>query len=468
MREVCLGFVGSSGPGVQGRVGLEGHMMTRRTMLTLMALGTASVASGASPLQSIFSIFRRSSAGSLTDVELLEEIQRASFRLFWEGAHPRTGLVKDRVRFAGRDSNTVSSIAGTGFGLTALCLADEHGWIRHRRALKRARITLRYLWRELPNHHGFFYHFVDWETGGRRLDSEVSSMDTALLLCGVLTCRQHFDDDEIRSLATAIVDRVDWRWMYQAGPFLNHGWTPERGFLQPRWDTYSEHMLLYLLAMGASQNTIPAQAWNAWDRPWFDYEGLRYIDSEAPLFIHQYSHAWFDFRGVADAHTDYFQNSVLATQAHRNFCLELRDRYSHFGEDLWGITASESRYGYAVWGGPPKVGPIDGSVVPCAAGGSLPFLREGSLQVLRSIRERFDDMAWSRYGFADAFNPATGWVAGHALSINTGITLLMIENARTGRVWELFMRNPEARRGMQLAGFRKTETAGLAGSSFLA
>ena len=222
-----------------------------------------------------------------------------------------------------------------------------------------------------------------------------------------------------------------------------------------------KRFLVALLAMGASQHAIPVEAWDAWSRPWFNYRGLRYIDTQAPLFIHQYSHAWFDFRGVQDLHADYFQNSILATQAHEQFCLELGGEFPDFSEDLWGITASESRGGYAVWGGPPKVGPIDGSVVPCAAGGSLPFAPAAALRVLRSIREQHGDLAWGRYGFADAFQPGTGWVAGHVLSINTGITLLMIENARDGWVWEQFMKNPEAQRGMRLAGFRPTETTGL-------
>src|SRR6266568_5735483 len=148
----------------------------------------------------------------------------------------------------------------------------------------------------------------------------VSSIDTALLLCGVLTCRQHFRDDEVSQLATEIYDRVDWQWMFQHQPFLSHGWTPEQGFLTARWDTYCEHMMLYLLAIGAKQHAIPATAWDAWRRPWTQYGGMSYIDTDAPLFIHQYSHAWFDFRDKADLHADYFENSVLATRAHRRFC----------------------------------------------------------------------------------------------------------------------------------------------------
>jgi len=171
---------------------------------------------------------------------------------------------------------------------------------------------------------------------------------------------------------------------------------------------------------------------------------------------------------MEDGYTDYFQNSVLASRAHRRFCAELVHQFPQFNDELWGITASESKHGYVVWGGPPQVGPIDGTVVPCAAGGSLPFIKDESLQALRAMRERFGTQAWGRYGFADSFDPATGWVAEDVLSINTGITLLMAENARSGLVWELFMKNPEAQRGMQLAGFTTTQTAGVIATAALA
>jgi hypothetical protein len=275
----------------------------------------------------------------------------------------------------------------------------------------------------------------------------------------VLTCRQYFQDAEIQDLAGKIYDRVNWQWLYQNGPFIGHGWTPERGFLVSRWDTYCEHMMLYLLAMGANQHAIPAGAWNAWRRPWVNYGGARYMDADASLFIHQYSHAWFDFRGRRDEHADYFENSTLATQAHRRFCSELGDEFPQFGNELWGITASSSPKGYVVWGGPPRLGPIDGTVVPCAAGGSLPFLPQPTLQMLLGARERYGRRIWGRHGFADAFNPATGWVARDRIAINTGITLLMAENARTGFFWNTFMKNTETVKAMDRAGFRPADIA---------
>jgi hypothetical protein len=200
---------------------------------------------------------------------------------------------------------------------------------------------------------------------------------------------------------------------------------------------------------------LPAEAWTAWKRTTYEYDGLRYIGSVAPLFVHQYSQAWFDFRGKKDKFADYFQNSVTATEVHRRFCLELAKQFPDYSDDLWGITASDSIHGYVAWGGPPAVGPIDGTVVPSAPAGSLPFLPQPTIRVLRNIRSKYPE-AWSRYGFVDAFNPLKNhkWYDPDVVGIDTGITMLMAENARTGFVWEMFMKNSEARRGMERAGFQ--------------
>ena len=210
---------------------------------------------------------------------------------------------------------------------------------------------------------------------------------------------------------------------------------------------------MYLLGLGSSSYPLPVEAWHAWKRTTFEYDGLRYIGSYAPLFVHQYSQAWFDFRGKRDRYADYYQNSVTATEVHRRFCLELAKQYPHFSNDLWGITASDSKRGYVVWGGPPEMGPIDGTVVPSAAGGSLPFLPKETLRVLKNMKNRYGTRAWSRYGFVNAFNPMTEWYDTDVVAIDTGITMLMAENLRTGLVWNTFMKNPEIPRGLQRAGF---------------
>jgi hypothetical protein len=388
------------------------------------------------------------------DHDFLDEIQRASALYFWEAANPQTGLVKDRSQADGPDSREVASIAATGFGLTALCIAHQRRFVDRRQARDRVARTLKFLWEQLPHEHGFYFHFINAGSGERVWKSELSSIDTALLLCGALTCRQYFDDREIGRLATQIYERVDWPWMLDGGETFSHGWHPEKGFIRNRWDEYSELMMIYLLALGSPTHPVPASAWEAWRRPWFEYEGIRYVNPPAPLFIHQYSHAWFDFRGRRDRHTDYFQNSVLATRAHLRFCLNLRSRFPHFSEDLWGITASDSARGYTAWGGPPEQGRLDGTLVPCAAAGSLPFLPPETLRTLRAMKDRFGARVWKRYGFIDAFNPQTNWFNPDVIGIDVGITLLMAENLRTGRVWNWFMRNPEARRAMDMAGLR--------------
>jgi hypothetical protein len=388
------------------------------------------------------------------DDTFLDALEKANYLFFWEQAHPGTGLVKDRCNARGTDTGIVASIAGTGFGLTALCIAQQRGWISLSDARDRALATLRFLWEKMPTHRGFFFHWANVVTGERIWDAEASSIDTAILLCGVLTCREHFRYNEISRLSYSIFNRVDWTWLSEDTSLLPHGWRPEIGFLPYRWDFYSEQTMMYLLGLGSPSHPLPPEAWNAWKRTKFEYDGLRYIGSFAPLFVHQYPQAWFDFRGKRDQYADYFQNSTIATEAHRRFCLELAKQFPDYSDDLWGISASDSRNGYVVWGGPPEIGPIDGTVVPSAAAGSLPFLPQATLRVLKNIKNRYAPSVWSRYGFVNAFNPLTKWYDSDVVAIDTGITMLMAENLRTGFVWNTFMKSPEARRGLERAKFK--------------
>lgn len=392
---------------------------------------------------------------SADDDQFLHEVEAASFLFFWEQGDPKTGMVKDRCNVhTTANQPLASSIAATGFGLTALCIGDHRGFISKAEALERVFATLRFLWKKLPNHRGFFYHFANQETGERMWDSEVSSIDTAILLCGVLMCREHFRHPAVAELVDLIFDRVDWTWLAEDTSVLGHGWTPEGGFLSSRWNDYSELMMMYLLGMGSSAHPLRQETWNAWKRITFEYDGMRYIGSFAPLFVHQYSQAWFDFRGRRDKYADYFQNSVTATKAHRLFCLELAKQFPDYSDDLWGITASDSDHGYVVWGGPPAMGPIDGTVVPSAAGGSLPFLPTETLRVLRAIRSHYPS-AWTKYGFVNAFNPLKNWYDPDVIGIDTGIILVMAENLRTGFVWDTFMKSPVARLGIGRAELNK-------------
>jgi hypothetical protein len=398
------------------------------------------------------------------DDQFLEELEKANFLYFWEQANPQTGLVKDRCNVRAQDNTIAASIAATGFGLTALCIGQKRGYVSRNDARNRVLATLRFLWKKLPTHRGFFFHFANINTGERMWDSEVSSVDTAILLCGMLTCRQHFEEhSEISRLAFEIFNRVDWSWLSEDTSLLPQGWTPEMGFLSYRWDYYSELMMIYLLGMGSFSHPLRPETWDAWKRTIFEYDGLRYIGSFAPLFVHQYSQAWFDFRNKRDKYADYFENSTIATYVHRLFCIELAKQFPDYSEDLWGITASDSQRGYVIWGGPPSMGPIDGTIVPCAAGGSLPFLPQETMRVLRTIKKNYAGNAWCRYGFVDAFNPLRNWYDNDVVGIDTGITMLMAENARTSFVWDTFMKNQEAQRGMQRAGFHAYKPAAQAG-----
>ncbi|HJX89397.1 MAG TPA: glucoamylase family protein [Pyrinomonadaceae bacterium] len=407
------------------------------------------------------------SAQSFTpqDQSFLDDLQHRSVQYFLDEANPQTGLVPDRARIDGSslDDNhrDVASTAATGFGLTAICIATERNWISRSEARERVRNTLRFFANKAFHQRGWFYHWIDAKTGQRRWNSEVSSIDTALLLAGVLTVRQYFrNDQEIRELATRIYERVDFRWMLNGDPLLlSHGWKPESGFLKARWDTYSEDTILYLLAIASPTHPIESRSWFALWRDRYRYAGYAYFTTiGVPLFMHQYSHAWIDYRGRRELRgdrIDYFENSVNATLAHRKFCMDLAYEFPVYGPNVWGITASDSVKGYLAWGGPPRDPAIDGTLVPSAAGGSLMFTPEFSLAALRAMRERYGEKIYGRYGFIDAFNPASGWYDHDVIGINVGIILLSAENARTGNVWRWFMLNVEVPRAMQKIGLVK-------------
>jgi hypothetical protein len=397
------------------------------------------------------------------DDAFLEDLSRRSFRYFAEQADPGTGLVRDRARAradaapAPGPNADVASIAATGFGLTGLCIAAQRGWMEASAARARALATLRVFAERAPHERGWFYHWMDARTGERRWQSEVSSIDTALLLAGVLSARQCFGEDaQIGRLAGFLYERVDFPWMLAGDPgLLSMGWKPETGFLASRWDGHYEQPLLVLLGIGSPTRALAPASWLAWPRAWVEYAGYRYVAGASPLFVHQYSQAWVDFRGRRDRgppHVDYFANSVAATRAHRLFCIGLARRFPRYSEDLWGITASDSARGYVAWGGPPAHPAIDGSIVPCAAAGSLMFAPDIALPALRRMRERFGNETYHRYGFADAFNPATGWIGPDVIGIDVGITLLSAENLRSESVWRWFMANAEIPRAMDRAG----------------
>lgn len=397
-------------------------------------------------------------AESDSDEVFLDELGRRSFQYFWNTANPNNGLVPDRARTDASGQSDVASIAATGFGLTAICIADQREWIDHDQARQRVLTTLTFFRDRAEHEHGFYYHFLDMRTGRRTWNCELSSIDTALLIAGVLTAGQHFNDEQIKQLAADIYHRIDWPWMLDGGDTLSMGWKPEGGFLSARWSSYNELMLLYLLGMGSPTHPLPAKSWRAWRRkPVITYGGKTFIACP-PLFTHQYSHAWIDFRNVRDDYADYWTNSVLATLAQQQMCADLSDQFPHYNEKVWGLTASDSPNGYKAWGGPPATHnpAIDGTVTLHAVGGSIAFAPKPCIASLKHMRQTYGDKIWGAYGFTGAFNPQTGWATRDVIGIDVGATLLMAENHRSQFAWRVFMRNPQIQLAMRKAGFRPT------------
>lgn len=390
------------------------------------------------------------------DHALLEEIGRTAFRFFAEQSHPRTGLVRDRARTDGSPSEGKASIAASGFALSAWAIATERGWVGRDEALGRVRLMLRFLVEEAPRRHGFFYHFMEMDTGARAWRCELSSIDSTLLFAGAIVAREYFADPEITAHVNRLLADIDWEWFRNGGGLVALGWYDETGFSRYRWNHYSEHILLSFLALGTSPRPVESAYWNRWERaPAGRYGNYTYLQ-EPPLFVHQFPQAYLDLRGRRDAFVDYFHNSRLATLAQKQFSQNLRGEFPAWNENLWGVTASDSVNGYKAWGGPPRTSgfnALDGTIVPCAAAGSLPFAPRETLAVLHHLRTAYGDRLWGRYGFADAFNPHTGWVNPDVIGIDVGITLLQAENLRTGLVWRLFMQSPEAQLGLAKAGF---------------
>ncbi|MGC8623981.1 MAG: glucoamylase family protein [Phycisphaerae bacterium] len=391
--------------------------------------------------------------------QFLCSVEHHCFRYFWDEMNARNGLIPDRANASSGGAH-VASIAAEGFGLSALCIADEHRWEPHRQIYQRVLTALRFFRYKAQCVHGFYYHFLGMRSGRRLWHCSASSIDTALLMAGVLTVRQHFAGTAAARVATSIYRRVDWPWMLDGKKTLSMGWKPGSGFLPYRWSSFNEGLLIYLLGIGSRTHPLPSTSWDAWTRgPLITYAGHRFM-SCPPLFTCQYPQAWFNLRGLCDQYADYFRNSRYATLANRAMCVQLAKRFPDYGSEAWGITASDSAAGYVAWGGPPATSNINGTLVPCAAGGSIPFAPKRCIEDLINMRRTFRNLhIYGRYGFVDAFNPLTGWVDKDVLGIDQGITLLMAENYRTGFVWRTFMADPVAKRALHRAGFHKMTAA---------
>lgn len=372
--------------------------------------------------------------------------------------HPETGLVMDRAdNFTGSDfSYAPASIAGSGFGLSALVVGAEREWISRQNAEIITLKALKYAFLRLENKNGFFYHFIDMNTGNRVWNCEISSIDTTLFMAGAILASEYYENPEIKELVNNLYDRIDWRWMTNSSEFISMGWLPEKGFIPHCWKDYSECMILYIMAMGAPRYPTKPSSWQKLNRPAGIYGDYTLI-SCPPLFTHQYSHIWLDFKNKNDGFADYFYNSVQATLANRQFCMDSSPSFSTYKEDCWGLTACIGPDGYTAYGAMPGAAVSDGTIAPTASAGSIVFTPRESIRVLKYLFKNYQKEMWGKYGFSDSLNIDRNWFARDAYAINQGPIVLMIENLRTGLIWNLFMKNKYIQKGMSLAGFKKSE-----------
>jgi hypothetical protein len=430
---------------------------------------------------------------------LVDDLERRTFDWFWQSADPQTGLVPDSY-----PGQSFSSIAAVGFGLTAYGVGVERGYITRGQAAARTLATLRFFAAAPQNdseddaagYHGFFYHFLDMKTGRRAMRYvELSSVDTTLLLGGVLFAQSYYDRDTpqeaaIRQLADTIYRRVDWPWMQPRKPLIGMGWTPGGRFIPSDWKGYNEGMLVYILALGSPTHPVGPQAWTAWlstnHLSWGTFQGQTFLNF-APLFGHQYSQSWIDFRGIRDAWSrqhdlDYFENSRRAVIAQRTYAIANPGGWTGYGPNVWGLTASNGPgglvvksaagertfHGYTARGAGLDYISDDGTIAPTAAAGSIAFAPELVIPALETMQQRYGKYIYNRYGFVDAFNlsfhtpttlrtgklvPGVGWVDTLQLGIDQGPIVLMIENWRNGFVWKVMKKNPYIRQGLERAGF---------------
>ncbi|HET7232920.1 MAG TPA: glucoamylase family protein [Longimicrobium sp.] len=436
------------------------------------------------------------SAGGRNDA-FLDTLQRRTFGFFWDLQDPGTHLIPDRW-----PTRSFASVAAVGFGLAGYPVGVERGYVTRAQGAERTLATLRWLWATpqgsaaagMTGYKGFFYHFLDMRTGRRFERVELSTIDSALLFGGVLVCREYFDgagadEREIRALADSLYLRADWKWVTVRAPKVSMGWSPEEGFHSYDWNGMNEAMLLYVLALGSPTHPADSTAWSAWTSTytWGTFQGQENVQF-APLFGHQYSQMFIDFRGIRDAYMrgrgiDYFENSRRATLSQRAYAIANPGGWAGYGPDVWGLTASDGPVDgtftvngrqrafqtYTARGA--ALGEIkdDGTLAPTAAGGSIPFAPEVALSALKEMRRRYGDHLFRQYGFVDAFNPTltdstfrvqmgkivpgVGWFDDDYLGIDQGPILLQAENYRSELIWRMMRKNPYVIRGLRRAGF---------------
>ena len=423
----------------------------------------------------------------LDDDAMLECLQRETFQYFLEETNPENGLVRDKT-----EPGSPASIAVVGFALSSYPVAVERGFIAREAAVKAALATLRFFMGsrqgqepDATGYKGFFYHFLDMTTGRRVWECELSTIDTAIFIAGALAAGAYFDREteteaEIRELASALYRRIDWVWAQNGGATVTHGWRPETGFLAYRWEGYNEALILYALGLGSPTHPLPEESFAAWTTTydWREIYGKECLYA-GPLFIHQFSHIWIDLRAIQDsfmrAHgIDYFENSRRATYIQREYAVKNPPGFAHYGENLWGFTASDGPgprvltldgverefFGYLARGAP--FGPDDGTISPWAVVASLPFAPEIVLPTVRHAIARLRLTGRRTRGFDASFNGThppmegnpQGWMSPWRFGINEGPTVLMIENFRSELTWRLMKKNAFLVRGLRRAGFR--------------
>lgn len=383
---------------------------------------------------------------TLNDADLVAAIARETFDYFWMEANPQTGLVKDRST-----PDSVASIAATGFGLAAIPIGVERGWIRHIEGYQRARRILQtFVNGGVQGSHGFFFHFIDPASGERVWNSELSSIDTALLVAGALVAGQYFAGTEVQTLADQLYSNVEWDWMRTKDGFIRMGWTPEGGMFDAAWDHFDESMILYALAIGSPTHATAAVAWDLWERTLYRKGGYIYLPGE-PLFVYQYPLAFLDLHRREDAYANYWNNTALACQRNLQFALDHSAQFTTYQNGVWGLSASDGPTGYKAYGAAESN--HDGTVAPYAAAACLPFTPEIALSGIRAMLTEYGSRVWREYGLVSAINADRDWYSHDHIGIDQGDILLMLTNAQDGLVWKLFMANPSIQAALDAMGF---------------
>ena len=393
----------------------------------------------------------------IVEPKLAAEVEARAQRFFLEKSDTTTGLTQDRAKLDGSDDFAVASMAATGFALAALPVAAERHWLSETAARAQALKTLRFVF-DMPHEHGFFFHFVDKHSGARAWNSEVSSMDSGLLMCGALVAGAYFGG-EVQSLADALYARADWNWLLTNGGAqpdklrLCHGWKPESGFL-PYDYGFSEATLIYLLALGSPTHPIDAVSWRAMGHPIVSYGGLQTL-AGGPIFMQQMPLIFFDMKNKRDdLGYDYWVSATHSIEINRLYCLSKANERASYGADFWGLNASDAPGGYTAFGAPN--GPENGTLSPTGVFASLPFAPDLTERAGRALSRDYGDRLWGRYGFGNAYNVDRNWFDDEVIGIDLGMALLSIENARSALVWRLMNGQTATRRAYEALGLRVT------------